>query len=191
MDLAALPPAVRPLVANDRLPELGPGRPDPASRRALAALAPEGLFGGRPLRRPELARGCLAGLWLLHDYLDESHTISQEIAGAEGSYWHGLMHRREPDYGNAAYWFRRVGTHPVFAPLARRAAALTAAALTAAAGTPVGCGFLAEQPAWDPFAFIDLCEAVARGPSDGALLCRQVQRAEWDLLFAYCYDHAA
>ena len=65
-----------------------------------------------------MAEGCLAGLWLLYDFLDESHTISQSLDTLEGSYWHGIMHRREPDYENAKYWFRRVPVHPIHAELA-------------------------------------------------------------------------
>lgn len=185
MDLSVYPPAIRPLLTADRVPELGPGQPNPAVRSALEALTAEALFGGKPIERRDLAQCCLAGLWLLHDFLDESHKISQDIASAEGSYWHGIMHRREPDFGNSAYWFRRVGNHPVFVPLRSRAAELAREN-----GTPAGCEFLTRQTAWDPFAFIDLCEAVVRGRADAEKLCRQVQRAEWDLLFAYCYERA-
>lgn len=53
-----------------------------------------------------------AGLWLYVDELDKSHTISQGIQDATGSFWHGIMHRREGDFGNSHYWFRRVGAHP-------------------------------------------------------------------------------
>ena len=53
-----------------------------------------------------MAACCLAGVWLLHDYLDESHTISQRIDTPSGSFWHGIMHRREGDFSNAKYWFR-------------------------------------------------------------------------------------
>lgn len=47
----------------------------------------------------------IALLW--HDHLDASHTISQRIESAEGSYAHGMMHRREGDYWNSKYWMRR------------------------------------------------------------------------------------
>src|ERR1700694_3407702 len=64
----------------------------------------------------------LSGLYLYFSCLEEAHTIAQEIATAEGSYWHGIMHRQEPDAGNAGYWFRQVGTHAIF-PALREAAA--------------------------------------------------------------------
>lgn len=48
-----------------------------------------------------------AAIWLYVDDLDRSHTISQGIPGPVGAYWHGIMHRREGDFWNAKYWFRR------------------------------------------------------------------------------------
>ena len=136
-----------------------------------------------PVFQPSQA--CLAGLWLYHDFLDESHTISQDLDGPTGSYWHGLMHRREPDYGNAAYWFRRVGSHPVFTSLAREAGRLVSE-------NPTGpeTAFLGRGGAWDPFAFIDLCASAARQQSANETLCRRIQQREWELLFDYCYRQA-
>jgi hypothetical protein len=183
MNLAALPPAIRTLLSEDRLFALGPGQPNTAARPALEAMTIESLFGAAKVGRPDLAQCCLAALWLYHDFLDRSHTISQDIAGAEGSWWHGIMHRREPDYGNAGYWFRRVGKHPVCEPLRRRAAELATAA-----GSPAGSAFFVRQSAWNSLAFIELCEASMGGDPACELLCRQVQRAEWDLLFAHCFQ---
>lgn len=54
-----------------------------------------------------------AGLWLYVDDLNRSHTLSQDIHSPTGSYWHAIMHRREGDFWNAKYWFRKVGSHPV------------------------------------------------------------------------------
>ena len=46
-----------------------------------------------------------AGLHLLNDSLDQSHSYSQQIEDdATGCYWHGIMHRMEGDYSNANYW---------------------------------------------------------------------------------------
>ena len=53
-----------------------------------------------------------AALWLYIDDLARSHTISQGIEDATGSFWHGIMHRREGDFDNSHYWFNRVGRHP-------------------------------------------------------------------------------
>ena len=54
-----------------------------------------------------------AALWLYVDELDRSHTVSQGIDDSTGSFWHGIMHRREGDFSNSHYWFNKVGAHPV------------------------------------------------------------------------------
>lgn len=59
--------------------------------------------------RPEL----VAALWLYVDDLERSHTVSQSIEDRTGSFWHGIMHRREGDFSNSLYWFRRADGHPL------------------------------------------------------------------------------
>ncbi|MDA0337856.1 MAG: hypothetical protein O2782_22030 [bacterium] len=53
-----------------------------------------------------------SALWLYIDDLDRSHTVSQGIEDATGSFWHGIMHRREGDFANSHHWFNKVGEHP-------------------------------------------------------------------------------
>jgi hypothetical protein len=170
---------------TDRLSALGPGSPNLAVRPQLTALTADTAFAGKRIADEDAARCCLSAVWLWHDFLDESHTISQEIDTIDGSYWHGIMHRREPDYGNAKYWFRRVPQHPIFEPL-------TAAAreLSAQASLDAPASFLAQQPKWDPFRFVDLCEAIARGRSTAERSAREIARVEWQLLFDHCYRQA-
>jgi hypothetical protein len=174
-DPAAYPPAIADLLREPRLAPLGPGRPDSSVRRRLEALADDRAWLPQVIQDRDMAAACRAGLWLHHDFLDEAHTISQDLHTVEGSYWHALMHRREPDPDNAAYWLKRVGTHAIHADLARAAAEL---------------GYVGKGPGWDAFAFNDAC-AAHRGKGDTTEeLLRRVQRAEWELLFAYCFGRA-
>ena len=177
-------PILSPLLDPERLPELGPGRPDPRIQGLLDAVTPDGAFAHANLVDREMARACLAGLWLHHDHLDRSHAVSQTIHSATGSYWHGIMHRREGDYPNAKYWFRRTGDHPVLPDLARSAGQMTA-------GGGADAERLSSGERWDPYAFVDLCRDCVSGRSGSEALCRRVQRLEWDLLFDFCYRRAA
>ena len=54
-----------------------------------------------------------AGLWLYVDDLDRSHNVSQSLTDSTGSFWHGIMHRREGDFANSHYWMRRAAQHPL------------------------------------------------------------------------------
>ncbi len=183
-DPTAYGPAFAALLHDAPLSLLGPGLPDEARRPALAALAGDDAFAPRRVEDGDMAAACRAGLWLQYDFLDESHAISQDIHTPEGSYWHALMHRREKDFSNSKYWFRRVGDHAVFEPLGRAARDLVGEAPHPSAR------FLTTQAAWDPHAFVDLCEASLSGRSPCEALCRSVQQSEWRLLFDHCYRRA-
>jgi hypothetical protein len=69
------------------------------------------------VRKPAVAAlpALVAGLWLYVDNLDRSHTVSQSIETTTGSYWHGIMHRREGDFSNSRYWHRKAAGHPLLA----------------------------------------------------------------------------
>ena len=168
-DPAHYGPVLGELVAGADPMPLDAGTPHQAAEAKLADLSVESAFAHVSVVDHNMADCCLAGLWLLHNFLDQSHTISQGISTPSGSYWHGIMHRREGDYSNSKYWMRRVGLHPVFGELAD------------------------SQPSggWDPFLFVDDCQrAVARHDPSQTTKLVALQQLEWQSLFDFCYREA-
>jgi hypothetical protein len=115
---------------------------------------------------PDLVR---TGLFFYFNCWTDAHEVAQNIENVEGSYWHALVHRQEPDAGNAGYWFRRVGSHAIFPALRK-----------IAAGQGIDFGL-----AWDPIAFVDYCGKAGNG-SEEERKAQAVQLAEWQLLFDHC-----
>ena len=169
-------------IATPELPMLGPQRRGGTKSEPEINQALDLFFSSqniRESRKPLLRSAAL--LW--HDHLDESHTISQGVETRDGSWLHGIMHRREPDYGNAKYWFRRVAPHDAFPELARRVAALLQ--------TNALSERLIKNGEWQPFAFVDECER-AEQARDAALLStlRKIQAIEFEVLVQHIFQNA-
>jgi hypothetical protein len=119
----------------------------------------------------ELAR---AAVLLWHDHFDAAHTIVQDIENADASLLHGILHRREPDYMNARYWFRRVGPHRSFECVVGK---IKVALLTT--NVEVVAKQIAPNDKWHPLSFVDFLEDNAKR-NDTAYdhFMRQIQSAE-------------
>jgi hypothetical protein len=130
----------------------------------------------------------VSGLLLWNDALSASHSLSQGIETDSGSYWHGIMHRREPDYSNSKYWFRRVGRHALFPALHRAALETLRGAGHGFRWATETAGLLESRGEWDPNAFIDWCQACEEGvlSPQSRVLLEQIQLREIELLLDHC-----
>ena len=157
----------------------------PAARTMWSVLAPlhsPGIWLAKAIHKvkgvtPRQTTLLRAGLYLMHDFLNESHSQSQSMEGdKDADLWHAIMHRREPDYPNAKYWYRRISQHPIFGDLVSRALPiLSSAGIT---------GF--SSSTWDAARFVDLCERVEHEDSPANLAAREVQWLEMSLHLAHC-----
>ena len=144
------------VLAERRLNALDGDTKNESVKALLDDLSVSSAFEGKKVVDTEMADSCISAAWLYHNFLDDSHTISQGIHSITGSYWHGIMHRREPDFSNSKHWFRKVGNHPVFGGLCE-------AAKEIAGDGGADTAFLRDQGHWDPEAFTDLVEASLSG----------------------------
>jgi hypothetical protein len=135
---------------------------------------------GRLLPDREPLKGALH-LW--NDNLSRAHEIVQEIETPTAGYLHGVMHRREPDYGNSKYWFRRVGDHPLFQAV--REAALDLLAGRFAELKEIRAE-VEKSGSWDALRMVDWCQE-AEGKDDPlARFLRSLQSREIGLLVDAC-----
>jgi len=141
---------------------------------------------GEAVRSLASLPSCIAsGLYLYCGCWDAAHSAADTVEDPNGYFWHAIVHRQEPDAANAGYWFRKTGRHPIFPRLAAEAGKL---------------GYRAGRE-WDPFAFVEFCEAARQQPgsieeqlsaqAEGSVvrvqqIATQVQLVEWQLLFDYC-----
>ena len=174
IDITDWPIALRSLIQWDSPPDFG------SSRRAsvkTTELEPTALLPSDALEHPEAQGLCWSAILLWLDDLHGSHEISQGISSREGSYWHGIMHRREPDYSNAKYWFRKVPTHPIHEKLSTWVS------------KHVNCREVRSKnmtTPWSSEQFVDLCADNFDCKTEIRDAIEAVAAAEWFFLFDYC-----
>ena len=155
---------------EDMLEKLTPSEPlSTALLLRIRAADDAALSGGKTVGHAgnfALVRG---GLFYAIDALDEAHAFFQDAKGDLGAYWHGMMHRREGDFDNARYWYRRAGVLPCFAALHRAASEFSAD--------------MARQANWDPYLLTGECEQARFGAEELVGEMQKLQRAEFDAIF--------
>ncbi len=131
------------------------------------------IVGGKTIGSPAIFSLVRGGLLYSLDSLETAHAIFQDAHGDLGSYWHGMMHRREADFDNARYWFRRAGGLPFFNALHGAASAVSPD--------------MARQSNWDPYLFTGQCEQARFGAEELVAEMAKLQRAEFEAIFDYCW----
>jgi hypothetical protein len=135
------------------------------------------------LEHSEAAMGLISGLYLWNGNLDSSHTISQDLENKTGSYLHGILHRMEPDYSNAKYWFRMAGGHPEGEQLLQETLKLLR---DSTSGNETLYQRFSPIKGWNPALLTDMVEeALQKGKfSQEVTLLERIQAIELRLLLA-------
>jgi hypothetical protein len=140
-------------------------------------------------------------LYQKNDDLDAAHqicqTTGQSTALPEVSYWHGIIHRREPDFDNARSWFQKtqgfIGNDALYRAIYNL--------LQRAIQMPdygdvrdIALQFLRHlqsQGVWDVLYFLDLCASCAQNKDTHLQkLLEDIQAIEFQTLFHWTFQKA-
>ena len=142
----------------------------------IAKADDSALLGSAVLKSATALKLVRGGLLYAADALDAAHRFFQDDSSDLGSYWHGMMHRREADFDNARYWFRRAGRLSFFSELHREASSHSAD--------------MARQDNWDAYLLTGLCEQAKYGAPELTGECVSLIRAEFHAVFDYTWRQA-
>jgi hypothetical protein len=148
----------------------------------LTEMVQQQIRTGRISReRSQAVLALISGLYLWNGSLDNSHNISQDLENSTGSYLHGILHRIEPDFSNAKYWFRMAGGHPVGELLQQKTLELLREPTS---GNEALYRRFMQKMAWHPELLTDMAEAASqtRWIGDEVPLLERIQAMELQLL---------
>ena len=136
-----------------------------AAHDAVAAAVADPALADRP--------ALCAALWLYVDDLDRAHGLAQELHSPTGSLLHAVVHRREGDFPNALYWYRKAGHHPAYGRIDL---------------TGGGAGSGTSVARYDPQRFVNQVEKAVteKIPESPALVSQQ--NKEWVAIFESLCD---
>ena len=128
---------------------------------------------GELVRHPSVAGApaLQAALWLYVDDLDAAHEPAQSLATPTASLLHAVVHRREGDFNNALYWYRKAGNH----------GALGAIDLTGG-----GAGSGTEVAAYNPVRFVERVQTAQANNDLTNPALVSIQHKEWRAIFDHC-----
>ncbi len=142
----------------------------------------------------------LAALMNKNDDLESCHSICQKVGQDSlcGNYWHGIVHRREPDFENARGWFRKSEGLPAYQDIFKDVLGFLQRVLQMpeyGEAREKALSFMQHLRArgtWDPVYMVDMCEACARsGDEREERMLEEVQEVEFNTMFNWTYRAAS
>lgn len=160
------------------------------TKAELDAIDDATLFGGTRVVAEDKAMAVRALLYLWSGWIDDCRMYAVGAAAEEQHFLIGLCERQLGHVDAAKAAFRQFSDHPIYASLRVRAAKMVGTAVDAALGRFMGIVEIGE--AWEPFAFVDLCEQTRAGTLSQAttLIVRSLQCIEFEQLFGHVYEGA-
>lgn len=140
-------------------------------------------------------------LYQNNDDLDTAHQICQELGQQtdlpEISYWHGIIHRREPDFNNARSWFQKTQHMQANQAIYQATYQLLQRAIQMpdyGDAREIALQFLRHlqnQDTWDALYFLDLCETAEKEKNKILQkLLIDIQNIEFQTLFQWTFQKA-